>query len=271
MTDRGYIHTFSKKEQDRLLKQAQFLEPYIYPGIEFSGCRRILEIGCGVGAQIALLAKRFPDLRIDGIDPVGFQIGRANGVLADLIAGERVSLAVASGYGLPFPDDCYDGACIFCVLEHLSRPLAILSEARRVLQTGAALYCTEVFNAGLYIDPTCPAIDEYWAAFNRYQLDAGGDPDIGMKMVNLALAAGFRQVDFRDVSPVLDGRMASASKRAEFIDYWRSLFVSAAESLIAENRIAATTVTGLHREFDGLIADRNAVFMYQGKQIRCRK
>lgn len=79
------------------------------------------------------------------------------------------------------------------------------------------------------------------------------------------------QIDFRDVSPVLDGRMASASKRAEFIDYWRSLFVSAAESLIAANRIAAATVAELHREFDGLIADRNAVFMYQGKQIRCRK
>ena len=35
MTDRGYIHTFSKKEQDRLLNQALFLEPYLYPGIEF--------------------------------------------------------------------------------------------------------------------------------------------------------------------------------------------------------------------------------------------
>lgn len=67
MTDRGYIHTFSKKEQDRLLNQALFLEPYLYPGIEFSACRRILEIGCGVGAQIALLARRFPGLRIDGL------------------------------------------------------------------------------------------------------------------------------------------------------------------------------------------------------------
>ena len=41
----GYIHTFSAEEQARLLAQAAFLEPYIFPTIDFSGCARVLEVG----------------------------------------------------------------------------------------------------------------------------------------------------------------------------------------------------------------------------------
>ena len=43
MTEPGYIHSFSKKEQDRLLKQALFLEPYFYPKIELSVRSRMID------------------------------------------------------------------------------------------------------------------------------------------------------------------------------------------------------------------------------------
>jgi ubiquinone/menaquinone biosynthesis C-methylase UbiE len=271
MTNQGYIHTFSKREQDRLLKQGQFLEPYIHPKIDFTNCHHLLEIGCGVGAQISVLAKNYPDLIIDGIDLVESQIDRANIVLEDLIASGRVSLIIASAYQLPFPENYYDGAGIFSVLEHIDNPVAVLNEARRVLKFGGVLYCTEVFNSGLYIDPNCPAISEYWTAFNRYQIDMGGDPDIGMKLVSLALEAGFKHIDFHDVSPILDGRMTSKSKRTEFLNFWKSLFLSASESLIAEGRTTSAVVSKLHDEFNGLIGNRAAVFMYQGKQIKCYK
>lgn len=268
MIQQRYIHTFSKKEQDRLLSQVQFLEPYIYPKIDFVNCRRILEIGCGVGAQIAVIAKKFPNLLIDGIDLMESQINRAKNILADLIASQMVSLTVASAYKLPFPDHYYDGVCIFSVLEHINRPLAVLNEAHRVLKSGGVLYCTEVFNSGLYIYPHCPAITDYWAAFNQYQIDIGGDPNIGMKLVNLALEAGFKHIGLHDVSPILDGRMSSASKRAEFLDFWKSLFLSASESLIAEGRTTSVIVSKLHQEFNDLISNRATVFMYQGKQIK---
>lgn len=271
MVQPRYIHTFSKKEQDRLLRQVQFLEPYIYQKIDFSNCHRILEIGCGVGAQVAMIAKMFPDLCIDGIDFMESQINRANHVLADLMASQRVNLAIASAYKLPFPGQYYDGVCIFSVLEHVEQPLAVLNEARRVLKSSGVLYCTEVFNSGLYIYPHCPAITCYWAAFNQYQIDMGGDPDIGMKLVNLALEAGFKHVGLHDVSPILDGRMVSVSKRAEFLDFWKSLFLSASENLVSEERITSVIISELHHEFDSLLDNKSAVFMYQGKQIKAYK
>lgn len=271
MTNRGYIHTFSKKEQDRLLSQGEFLEPYIHRQVDLTNCRRVLEIGCGVGAQISVLARKFPDLMIDGIDLVESQISRAKSVLGDLIASQRVNLNVASAYKLPFPDSYYDGACIFSVLEHVDNPLAVLNEARRVLKLGGVLYCTEVFNSGLYIYPNCPAINEYWAAFNRCQISMSGDPDIGMKLVNLVLEAGFEQIDFRDVSPIFDRRIVSKPQRTEFLNFWKSLFLSASEGLISEGRIASAIVSELHEEFNALIENRDAIFLYSGKQIECYK
>jgi ubiquinone/menaquinone biosynthesis C-methylase UbiE len=271
MNNQGYIHTFSIKEQDRLLKQGQFLEPYIHKNVDFTNCHHLLEIGCGVGAQISTLARNFPGFLIDGIDLMGSQINRANIVLKDLIASGRVRLIIASAYQLPFPENYYDGVCIFSVLEHINDPLAILNEAHRVLKHGGVLYCTEVFNSGLYVYPNCPAISEYWSAFNRYQIDMGGDPDIGIKLANLALETRFKHIDFYDVSPILDGRMASKSKRMEFLDFWKSLFLSASESLVTEGRITSAVVSKLDQEFNGLIDDRTAVFMYQGKQIKCYK
>lgn len=271
MVSPGYIHTFSKNEQDRLLRQGQFLEPYFYSKIDFSACRRILEIGCGVGAQISIIARKFPDLIIDGIDLVESQINRARIVLESLIVNKRISLTIASAYKLPFPENYYDGVCIFCVLEHINNPLAALNEARRVLKSGGVLYCTEVFNSGLYIYPDCPTISEYWAAFNQCQIGMGGDPDIGMKLVNLASIAGFKQINFHDVSSTFDRRIASKPQRIEFLNFWKLLFLSASDNLISEGKIMPEVVLKLHEEFDNLTENLDAVFSYADKQIECYK
>lgn len=271
MIEEHYIHTFSKQEQDRLLNQARFLERYIYQNIDFSDCHHLLEIGCGVGAQILLLAEKFPHLKIDGVDSVYSQIARANNVLKDCIASGTVKLQVASGYQLPFADKAYDSVCIFCVLEHTNHPLAILQEAYRVLMPNGIFYCTEVFNSGLYIYPNCPAINDYWHAFNQYQIDGGGDPDIGIKLANLAIAAKFKQISFYEISPLLDGRMRLKSQRIKFINYWKSLSLSAAENLLAEGRTTSAIVSNLHQEFAALVENRKAIFYYSGKQIKCYK
>lgn len=271
MIEQRYIHGFSKKEQDRLLKQGEFVEPYVYEKIDFNHCHRILEIGCGVGAQIAVLARRFPQLIIHGMDKEEYQISRAKQVLKDYVDNKRVSLNIATAEALPFPDNYYDGACIFFVLEHVKNPLAILKEAHRVLKSKGILYCTEVFNSEFYINPPCPAISEYWRAFNQYQIDLGGDPDIGIKLVNLGLQAGFKEITNYHIEPLLDGRMKKITQRREFLNYWKSLFLSASEPLIAEKRTTSAIVSELQKEFAALANTKDAIFLYSGRQIKCSK
>lgn len=54
-----YLHGFSATEQARLLKQARLLETTLFNQIDYSGARRLLEVGSGVGAQTEILLRRF--------------------------------------------------------------------------------------------------------------------------------------------------------------------------------------------------------------------
>ena len=70
MTDNDfpYLHGFSDTEQARLRKQARLFEPTLFADIDFTASRHVLEVGCGVAAQSEILLRRFPELRITGVD-----------------------------------------------------------------------------------------------------------------------------------------------------------------------------------------------------------
>ncbi|MDX2221096.1 MAG: class I SAM-dependent methyltransferase, partial [Rhodospirillaceae bacterium] len=92
MTDPGYIHTFSVEEQRRLIRQAEFLEPFHHAGIDLSGCARVLEIGCGVGAQMRILLRRWPAVHVTGVDRSAAQLAAARDVVAADLAAGRAAL-----------------------------------------------------------------------------------------------------------------------------------------------------------------------------------
>ena len=49
---RAYIHGFSSSEQARLIRQATVLEREVFRGLDFSDAVSLLEVGCGVGAEL---------------------------------------------------------------------------------------------------------------------------------------------------------------------------------------------------------------------------
>ncbi|MFO8143786.1 MAG: class I SAM-dependent methyltransferase, partial [Dehalococcoidales bacterium] len=63
-----YVHGYSERETRRLYDQARILEDLLHKDTRFSGGSRVLEIGCGVGAQTAILAERSPKARIEAVD-----------------------------------------------------------------------------------------------------------------------------------------------------------------------------------------------------------
>jgi ubiquinone/menaquinone biosynthesis C-methylase UbiE len=266
-----YIHTFTREEQDRLVRQAELLEPHIHKHIDLLGCSSLLEIGCGVGAQLRLLSRKYPDIHMTGVDISEAQIQRARLLLAKELSEGQVELHTSPGNELPFADGSFDAVYICFVLEHVPDPTAVIREAKRVLAAGGLLYCTEVFNDALYIYPHSPAIMQYWRAFNECQSNIGGDPNIGIRLCNVVIQAGLEVKWLKDASYMLDQRMAEPTERNTYLNHWHACFVSAKERLVSEGAIDSALVSEFEREFDRLRQSSDTVFLYSNRQVCARK
>jgi hypothetical protein len=66
----------------------------------------------------------------------------------------------------------------------------------------------------------------------------------------------------------LDNR--SPGERAEVLEFWTELLLSAAPGLIAAGKVTATTVEGMKGELERVGHDPNAVFFYAFVQARAR-
>lgn len=262
-----YIHSYGGAEQNRLLEQAAFLEPYIHPLLAFEAGDSILEIGCGVGAQIKTVLKRHNVSAITGIDFSKVQIDKARELLSTEIHEGKVRLLAGNGAELPFADESFDSIYIFFVLEHFSNPLAILAEAKRVLKSSGRMYCTEVFNSGIYIYPHNEVLMGYWVGFNELQAAIGGNPDIGIHLPNVFVDAGFKVASYAQVNPVMDKRMNSVLERDHFMAMWEALFLSGAEMLIEKGKVSREVVVDVSSEFKSLRENPEAIFEYGLRQI----
>lgn len=99
---------------------------------------RVLDVGCGTGALLQKLARKFPQARLAGVDP-------APEMLA--VARRRVSpeTELREGWAedLPFAEGAFD-VIVSCSMFHYSRqPIAALVEMTRVLRPGGKLVITD--------------------------------------------------------------------------------------------------------------------------------
>lgn len=97
-----------------------------------SGARRILDVGCGTGGTLAVVAESG---RAVGLDPFpdALALCRRRG-LRELVAGDATRL--------PFPAAAFDLVTAFDVFEHIADDRAALAEAARVVRPGGLLLLT---------------------------------------------------------------------------------------------------------------------------------
>ncbi|MCC7416659.1 MAG: class I SAM-dependent methyltransferase [Acidobacteria bacterium] len=97
-----------------------------------SAGRRVLEIGCGAGVDLARFARG--GALVSGVDlaPSAIALATANFAQQGL-AGD---LRVADGERLPFEDDTFDLVLAHGVVQYTADPRRLVQEARRVLKPG---------------------------------------------------------------------------------------------------------------------------------------
>ncbi len=265
----GYLHGYSEKERERLHRQARFLEPMVHDRLPFRRCRRLLEVGCGVGAQTEILLRHFPEIHITGVDVNDAQIAEAQRFLQTAPgASGRFEILKADATRLAFMPASFDAAFLCWILEHVRDPARVLGEVRRVLAPGAAIVCNEVLNATLFLDPYSPATLRYWMAFNDHQFSLGGDPFVGAKLGNLLQSVGFREVQTKVRTFHLDNR--APAERAEMLAYWTELLLSGADSLLKAEKVSSDIVATMTEELAEVGRNPNAVFFYAFVQAQAR-
>lgn len=96
----------------------------------------LLDVGCGQGRLLKLLASRARRLVGVDIDPAARRLARAELLVAGL---PNCSLRQGDMYALPFADAEYDTIILDDVLAEAERPADAIGEARRLLRPGGRI------------------------------------------------------------------------------------------------------------------------------------
>jgi SAM-dependent methyltransferase len=227
----AYVHGYHARENQRLRDQAG---------------SRVLEAGCGVGAQTVTLAVNSPDAQITSIDVSERSIAAATAAVEG--AGlSNVTFRRADLFDLPFPAQSFDHVFVCFVLEHLAEPVAALRRLKAVLKTGGTLTVIEGDHGSAYFHPRSDRAQRAIQCLVDLQARARGDALIGRALFPLVSASGYADVR---VSP----RMVYVdASRPQLVEGFTKLTFTAMVEGVRDAAIAAGMLTAA--EFDAGVAD----------------
>ena len=255
----SYVHGYSEREQARLVEQAETLTELLHRGTRYPAGARVLEAGCGVGAQTVALARNSPEARFTCVDvsapslEAALERVRAAGL-------ENVAFQRADVLALPFPEAHFDHVFVCFVLEHLPRPADALASLCSRLRPGGTLTVIEGDHGSAFFHPDDADARRAISCLVALQARAGGDACIGRRLFPLLAGAGLREVE---VSPRIV--YVDASRPGWVEGFTRNTFTAMVEG-VREQALAAGLVDapGWERGIAGLrrAAGPEGVFCY---------
>ena len=193
MTNNDYVHGYSERERQRLHDQSQTLADLLHHDTVYPPGSRVLEVGCGVGAQTVILAANSPQTHFTSIDASPVSVAAAQAAVRR--AGfSNVTFQAADIFKLPFPEASFDHVFVCFVLEHLRQPEEALRRLRAVLKPGGTLTVIEGDHGSTFFHPRSNAAWRTIQCLIDVQAAMGGNALIGRELFPLLLGAGLHPV-----------------------------------------------------------------------------
>jgi SAM-dependent methyltransferase len=189
----AYVHGYHPRESTRLQDQASTLVELLHSDTHFPPGCRILEAGCGVGAQTVPLARNSPQATITAVEISEASASQARRKVA---AEGLTNVQILQGdiFNLPFQKGSFDHLFICFVLEHLSRPVEALRILKDFIKPGGTITAIEGDHGSAYFYPDSEAAHRAISCQVELQKRAGGNAMIGRVLYPLLCQAGFSDV-----------------------------------------------------------------------------
>lgn len=233
------MHGYTERERARLVDQAEALAGLLHSDSVYPAGSRVLEAGCGVGAQTAILARNSPDARFTAIDVSGDSLRAAR---------ERVSSQGMTNvefhrgdiFHLPYADDSFDHVFLCFILEHLPDPVDALTRLWRVLKRGGTITVIEGDHGTTVFHPESLFAMRAIRCLIDIQAGLGGNALVGRQLFPLLKKSGFRGIRISPRTVYVD------SSRPDLVEgFTKNTYIAMVEG-VREQAIR----TGLVKEAD---------------------
>jgi trans-aconitate methyltransferase len=189
------VHGYDARANERLHDQAAALVDLLHHDTAYPAGSRVLEAGCGVGAQTVTLVARSPEARFTSVDVSAESIAEAR---RRTRGAPNVEFVHADIFALPFAPASFDHVFVCFVLEHIARPVQALRALTGLVRPGGSVTVVEGDHGSAYFHPDSAAAQEAIQCQVELQRRAGGDSEIGRRIYPLMIESGVAGVE---VSP----------------------------------------------------------------------
>ena len=193
-----YVHGYSQKEAQRLNDQATSVSDYLHYDSIWEDGSRILEIGCGVGAQTEIIALKNPKVQIVAIDISKKSIEIAKSKITRL-GIKNTEFKIQDIRELKKEEiGLYDHVFICFVLEHMSNPDEILKLVKTMIKPGGTITVIEGDHGSTLFYPDNEFVKKIIDSQVELQKKRGGNANIGRELFPLLSKSGYKNIE---VSP----------------------------------------------------------------------
>ncbi|MDZ7836878.1 MAG: class I SAM-dependent methyltransferase [Actinomycetota bacterium] len=133
-------------DTDRISSWFRYIHQVMLEHIELDSKKAILDVGCGTGSALMLMARDNQEAKYCGIDLSSQMIEMAKKKTRDW---PQFEFKVADSAAIPYPEESFDLVISSNSFHHYPEPLKVLTEIKRVMHQGGMFFledaCRDVF------------------------------------------------------------------------------------------------------------------------------